>query len=117
MSKVKIDPFATYCLFMASSACSSAGALHSLALATHVGEQILRKGVFDLDQRQVQILREELHQQGVAVSSEARPQPAEEKPGLLGGAADLDGFRLGQGQFQRNGLCAAAVTEILTGLA
>jgi hypothetical protein len=58
---------------MISSACSSAGALHSLALATHVGEEILRKGVFDLDQRQVQIFSEVLHQQGVAVSSENRP--------------------------------------------
>ena len=34
-----------------SSTFSSAGALDSLALAAHVGEQILCKGVFDLNQR------------------------------------------------------------------
>src|SRR5262245_48076535 len=79
----------------ASSTFSSAGALDSVALATDVGEEILRKWVFDLNQRQIQIFRQELHYQSVAVSSKSRPQPAEEKAGLFGSAADLRGFRLG----------------------
>jgi hypothetical protein len=59
--KGKDRPVAAVVILTVSNTFSSAGALDSVALATDVGEEIFRKGVFDLDQRQVQIFRKVLH--------------------------------------------------------
>ena len=61
---------------MVSSKFWPAHFLNPFALTADVGKQILGERVFDLDQRQVEILCEKLHQQRIAVSREGRPHAA-----------------------------------------